>query len=312
MKKITSLIIAVLLLFTSGCTARNLETTPGEIPGGKSVTFTDALGHSVTVTNPGRVAAASGSFARVWQLAGGRLTGATRDAFDDGTVSAAYAADIGGNHSPSAEVILSLNTDFVILSANIPGQVKLYDLLSAAGINIAYFSVETFKDYQNMLKIFTDITGREDLYMRNGSDIQTEIDGIIGRTDGEPSPKVLLLRASSGKVSVLNSDSMAGIMLKDMGCVNIADSDNGLLDNLSMETIIEQDPDFIFATTMGEPDKAEAALCDTLLSNPAWRDLSAVKNDRYILLPKDLFHEKPNDRWAEAYEKLWEILYGRE
>ncbi|NMB09003.1 MAG: ABC transporter substrate-binding protein [Tissierellia bacterium] len=44
-------------------------------------------------------------------------------------------------------------------------------------------------------------------------------------------------------------------------------------------------------------------------SNPAWSTLSAVKNDRYIILPKDLYMFKPNHRYAEAYEGLAKILY---
>lgn len=100
-------------------------------------------------------------------------------------------------------------------------------------------------------------------------------------------------------------------MLKDLGCVNIADSNGSLLENLSMETIIQEDPDFIFAVTMGESEeKALGVLEETLKSNPAWAGLTAVKNGRYVVLPKDLFHLKPNNRWGESYEMLYEILYG--
>ena len=49
---------------------------------------------------------------------------------------------------------------------------------------------------------------------------------------------------------------------------------------------------------------------DMLLSNPAWKELSAVKNDRYHVLPKALFHNKPNNRWGESYQMLADILYG--
>lgn len=39
--------------------------------------------------------------------------------------------------------------------------------------------------------------------------------------------------------------SVGGELLKDLGCVNIADSDSGLLDNLSLEAIVTADPDYI-------------------------------------------------------------------
>ena len=44
-------------------------------------------------------------------------------------------------------------------------------------------------------------------------------------------------------------------------------------------------------------------------NNPAFSSLKAVKNSNYILLPKDLFHYKPNNRWDESYEYLAKILY---
>ena len=47
----------------------------------------------------------------------------------------------------------------------------------------------------------------------------------------------------------------------------------------------------------------------TVESNPAWPGLQAVQNGRYLLLPKELFHYKPNARWGESYAYLAKILY---
>ena len=106
---------------------------------------------------------------------------------------------------------------------------------------------------------------------------------------------------------------MIGTMLQALGCRNIADSEDSLLDNLSMEVIIREDPDFIFVTTLGaSTEAAEKILAEGIQSNPAWKDLSAVKNGRFIWLPKNLFHYKPNHRWGESYEILADILYGEE
>lgn len=77
-----------------------------------------------------------------------------------------------------------------------------------------------------------------------------------------------------------------------------------------MEKIIQEDPDFIFVQTMGsDKEKIFKKLKSDVESNPAWASLTAVKNNRYIILPKDLYLYKPNDRYAEAYEKLAKILY---
>ena len=91
------------------------------------------------------------------------------------------------------------------------------------------------------------------------------------------------------------------------------DTDESLLDSLSLEAIIKDDPDFIFVTTMGaDEEKALQNLNDTLMSSAAWTELTAVKNNRFYILPKALYHYKPNAKWGEAYENLAEILYGAE
>ena len=98
-------------------------------------------------------------------------------------------------------------------------------------------------------------------------------------------------------------------MLADLGCRNIADNDNNLLENLSIETVIREEPHHIFVVTMGNDTKAaETALENMMKENPAWMTLEAVRENRLHVMDKSLFNLKPNSRWAEAYRTLYEIL----
>lgn len=111
---------------------------------------------------------------------------------------------------------------------------------------------------------------------------------------------------------VKNSEnSVLGEMLAALGCVNIADSDASLLEELSMEAILAADPERIFIVMQGsDQEKVRQTLESAVLSNPAWQQLSAVKNGRVYYMDQQLYNLKPNARWGEAYEKLAEILYG--
>ncbi|MBQ8782004.1 MAG: ABC transporter substrate-binding protein, partial [Oscillospiraceae bacterium] len=80
----------------------------------------------------------------------------------------------------------------------------------------------------------------------------------------------------------------------------------------SLEAIVRADPDFIFITTIGDSEAGIAAYEAELASNPAWQELTVVKNGEVHILPKELYHYKPNVRWNEAYENLAEILYDEE
>lgn len=307
-RKLIAALLALALLLTL-CACAPAGNAPQN-----TATFTDDLGHEVTLSSWAHVAAPQSSFAQLWMLAGGEVYATSTDALGEGIVDFPEdIVDLGSVKTPSVETMISAGVDFALLSADLSAHVELYDTLTAAGIPCAYLDVETFDDYLRALKLLTDLTGRDDLYQQNGEQIKSRIDAAIARKEGHDAPTVLLLRAYSSGVKAKGSDNMAGAMLQDMGCVNIADSDDSLLENLSMEVIIQRDPDYIFVTTMGESDEAALkSVEDTLMSNPAWAELSAVKNGRYVVLPKDLFHLKPNDRWGESYEMLAVILYGEE
>ena len=103
-----------------------------------------------------------------------------------------------------------------------------------------------------------------------------------------------------------------GEMLYDLGCVNIADSDETLLENLSMEAIIAADPDYIFVVLQGsDSTKAEQTMEKTLLANPAWNHLRAVESGNFHVMEHRLYNLKPNAQWGDAYEKLADILYPK-
>ena len=281
------------------------------------VTFTDALGREVSVPKePERVVALIGSFADIWILAGGDLCAAAEDAWEDFELDLPDAVNIGGAHSPNLELIFSANPDFVIASASTSSNVEMKETLEAAGITVAYFDVDDFEDYLAMLDVCTDITGRKDLYEKNGLEVQTRIEEIKRDMEEQSLPeerrKVLLLRAHSGSVKAKGSEgTILGEMLADLGCINIADSDTSLLETLSVESIIRQEPYRIFVVTMGnDSQKALDNLYKMMDENPAWGSLEAVAEGRIHLMDRRLFHNKPNADWAVAYEKLSEILHS--
>ena len=303
MEKLISVALAAVFLLTA-CSKTEESKSDG-------YTFTDALGREVSVTSFEKTVIASGSLAEIWELAGGTVYGATDDALDGHSLKDPDSVKIYGDvKNPSVESIIEDDADFVIFSSTIAKQVELEESLSSAGVTVAYFNVESFDEYLSMLKICTDITGNSDLYTSNGETVRERIEQAIEKSKGHDAPDILLLRAYSTGVKAKGSDNMTGQMLSDLGCVNIADSDSSLLEELSLESIVRADPDYVFITTMGEDEQAAIAQYEsTLASNPAWQELTAVKNNEVHILPKELYHYKPNARWGEAYEKLEEILY---
>lgn len=311
-KRTVAAILAVVFILSASFTSCGGAESAEERD---AVSFTDALGRKVSVGKQvERVAALIGSFADVWVLAGGELCAAAEDAWEDFGLELGDAVNIGGAHSPSLELLISADPDLVIASASTASNVEMKDSLEAMGITVAYFEVDNFDDYLHMLKICTDITGRGDLYEKNGLAIKAEIEQIKKKYSDADIPvgerRILLLRAASSFVKAKGSSgTVLGEMLSDMGCVNIADSDGSLLENLSVEAVIREEPHHIFVVTMGsDTEAAERSLENLMKENPAWSTLEAVKSGRLHVMDKRLFNLKPNARWAESYKILYDRL----
>lgn len=284
------------------------------------ITFMDDIGRNVTVESCDRVITLIGSFTDIWLLAGGEVVGAANDSWSSFDLNLGEdVINIGSHVEPDIEKIIAAKPDLVIASANTDADMDLEKIFADAGITTAYFSVSNFNEYMNMLEICTDITGRKDLYEKNGTMVQKQVDAARARVnqrnlEGKEAPTIVFLRASASSVKAKGSyGNVGGEMLSDLGCINIADDDNSLLDDLSMEAIVAADPDFIFVTTQGNDAGAvQQNIEETLLNNPAWNKLTAVKQGRYFILEKELYNLKPNARWGEAYQKLADILYGEQ
>lgn len=310
MKRFLIVMICWFALLLTGCTGGTQEAGSED-----TVTFTDALDRTVTVQkNPKRTAALLGSFADVWNLAGGSLCAAAEDAWEEFGLELNGAVNIGGAHSPSLELLLSADPDFVIASASTAGGVEMREPLEAAGITVAYFDVDNFSDYLEMLDICTEITERKDLYEQNGLQLQAQIEAVKKEYAQADIPDeertVLLIRTSATFLKAKGSrGTILGEMLSDMGCANIADSDASLLENLSVEAVIREQPHHIFVVTMGNDTQAAEEFLETMIQeNPAWSSLEAIQAGRMHHMDKTLFNMKPNARWAEAYQKLYETL----
>ena len=313
MKQVVSLLLATCCLLLAACGNSVSPSASQNVPADTSVTFTDDLNRQVTVDRPQRVACLISSFSDIWCLAGGAdtivaATDATWRYFDlplrDDVVN------LGNTKELDVERLLACEPDLILASGGTDRNVALEASFSAMGLKAAYFSVDTFEDYLRMLKICTEITGKTENYDLYGTQVARQVEAALARQDGS-APSVLYIRATGSSCKVKNSEvSVLGEMLKDLGCINISDRNGGLLEQLSIEAILQADPDYIFVVLQSaDPADAQAILQTTLLDNPAWASLTAVQEGRYHVMDPNLYNLKPNAQWGKAYEQLADILY---
>ena len=228
-------LLSVLLL--AGCGAASSAPVPSDPPAASEAAayaFTDDLGREVALeAAPRRVAALTGSYADIWCTAGGKdtLTASASDAWTDFDLDlSAGVANLGGAMGVSVEELLASQPDLVLASTNIPSNQEMLPALEAAGIDVAFFSVDTFENYLRMLKVCTELTGCPENYETCGEAVAAEIEAARGRAAealaGREPEKVLYIRAAASVIKPKGSDgTVLGEMLADLGCVNIADGD---------------------------------------------------------------------------------------
>lgn len=273
--------------------------------------FTDANGRGVDIENPQRVVSLYNSYGEAWMLAGGELIGSIADTFEDGLLDDGVQ-NLGSHTTPNMELLFSLNPDFVLLSSEIASHGEIAVLLEQAGIPCAFFSTPDYRSYMEMISVFTQLTGKEDLHRQQIEAVQQPIEEMIKEAEALPDPTALLIRANSITVKCKNSETtVAGNILRDMGFVNLADGNSALCESVSMESVIIEDPDYIFVVLQGSSSEAaQNNLASVLTNNPAWNTLTAVREGRFYILDRDLFHYHPNERWSESYQFILDILKG--
>lgn len=276
--------------------------------------FTDSVGNTVTLSEkPEKTAVLFSSFADIWIAAGGRTDITVGEAVERGFAdNSSVLVDGGAGKSIDVEALIAAEPDFVICSADIAAQREAAELLQNADIACAQLRVESFEDYLAALKIFTEITGNSAAYDKNGLEVKARIEDILEKIpENSPQKKILFIRSGSGASSAkakTASEHFAAAMLEELGAYNIADNAPILLDGLSIEEIIIQNPDMIFISPMGNEQAAKAYM-DEVIKSPAWQALDAVAGGNYFYLPKTLFQYKPNAEWDKAYLYLAGLLY---
>lgn len=278
-----------------------------------SMVFTDSAGRSVDVGETDCVACLNSSLADLWSLAGGKVDITVGDAVDRKYAARdAVLVDSGAGISIDLEMLVYSHPDFVLASADTPSHVRASKKLDDLGIPNALVRLDSFEDFYNIFSILTTITGRTDLFEIYGEGQKKEIGRIVDEAlENSGRPSVLFIRAGSGFSSTrakTRDEHFAAKILYDLGAFNIADSAPLLSEGLSLEAVLVNDPDFILIVPQGD-EAAGIAYMKDLLDRPGWRSLSAVREGRVFFLPKDLFHFKPNGRWAEAYALMADMLY---
>ncbi len=295
-----------------------------------SVTFTDDSGReSITINkNPKKVAILYASHTCLWYEAGGVANGVIggksaielyneqigRDITQDAGME--VLATSSSAKTWKIENIIATKPDIIICSTAMSGYKTIKDAAENANIPVIAVKYSGLSDYLKWFKVFCNINSKPELWDTVANKTLDKVAETIVNIPTYKSPKVVSLLASTDGKSKVNCKSTdMGALISELKATNIADkwdkTGKATRLDLNMEALYAENPDIILIQCISSEDLAKEIVERDFSSNPVWKELQAVKNNKVYFMPNNLFHHRPNGKYGEAYAYMADVLYNK-
>ncbi len=200
-----------------------------------------------------------------------------------------------GVFSPDKETVLMMEPDLIFTWGSLFSDKKLGNQTEwiANGTN-TYISTNTRRggyprtlenEYTDLLNIGR-IFGAEDKAQALVDEMKNEIAGVLEQTAGQEAPRVAVIEFLGDQISNYSAKQLGGSMVEALGGT-LANPDAS---EIGKEDLVELDPDVIFVVYMARTENVEAEMIAKVMEDPAFADLSAVKNGRvYSIMLGDMY-----------------------
>ena len=308
MKQWTLILLAVASLVLSACGASTERSAPAQQT---YATVTDDAGRTVTFdTKPQRIVVTSASFLAPLYAVGGEVVGRP-DSKTKIPPEAKNAASIGKVYQIDAEKVLSLTPDLVVINKGM--NEKLVETLDANNIKTLILDMKTYDDVKREIEIFAALTGEKE----KGAALITKMDADIAAVRAsipQEKKRVAIIHSTGQGLSVQLDGSIAGNVANMLGWENTASGMTALDKNpdaapYSMETLVAQNPDIIFVTSMGKEEEIRSSMEAMFAESPAWQSVSAIRDGRVYYLPQELFLFSPGIEYPDAVKYMAGLVY---
>lgn len=307
-------LIGCLLLIFAGCGGAPQGASSSSASSASSsvafATIEDAMGRTVVLDKkPERIVVTSASFLEPLHEVGGDVVGRP----DSKTQMPDFAKDkasVGKVYQIDTEKVLACEPDLVIINKGM--NEKLAPTLEESGIKTIVVDMKSYDDVKNMVGIFAQVTGEKE---KGDTLVKSMDEKIAAVVDKMPKTKhrVAILHSTNQGLTVQLDGSIAGSVTKMLGWENVAANDTPLEKNpdaapYSLETLVQQNPEIIFVTSMGKISEIKSSMEQTIADNPAWQTIPAIQQKKLFYLPQDLFLLSPGIHYPEAVETMAKLV----
>lgn len=216
-----------------------------------------------------------------------------------------------GKQNPSLEALLNLNPDFIYgRESSFTGKtpIESVDNLEKYGIK-AYVDTDSYSENSTIDMLYSDIRNLGRIFQVEQKaealvkSMQQKADGILAKAKTAKEPvRVLVFDAGGDNVFTAGRWALQTRLIEMAGGKNIFDDIEKNWANVSWEEVVQRDPQVIvinnYGTKTWEDKKKE------IVGHPSLKQVSAVKNDRFVVIPLDsVFAGVQNMNALDAFAK---------
>jgi len=279
----------------------------------EEISFTDNMDREVVLDGqPERIVVLASEFLKLMYDLDGEAVGRMTTTSVPIPEEAEDLPELGTVSQINTEELLALSPDLVIGSPNF--HAELEGILENSDIPLALLTMRSFDDVKERAALMGEILGKEELAAEKLQETETEMQEVQDQLPSDLEPSVVVLNVTSGSVSVQRTNTTA-LEIGDLLHVNNigkdmeASPDSQTSAPYSLETIAEQQPDYILITIHGSVEAGEERIAEDLEGNPAWGSLKAVQEGNVHTIPSGMYLSNPGLDYADTMKHMGEIVY---
>jgi len=271
---------------------------------GQAIVLQDDLGRTVRLRAPAqRIVSLSPAMTEILYAVGCGDRLVLRDGWSDFPPVARKVPAIEG-FAPSPEAILATQPDLVVSHFPPPG---LRTALDAAGIAWLGYAPATLPAVAASFASIGQACGQPAAGANLRAAFQQRLAEVRARVAQRPAPRVFYeMDAGGGRPFTISRKSFGHEVLQAAGGTNVFADAEAPWFQVSTESVLTADPDFILLADAGAIDQPQSA--EAVAARPGWATLRAVRERRVVPLQID-WVSRPGPRLILGIEQIAHTLH---
>ncbi len=199
--------------------------------------------------------------------------------------------------SPDVGAIDELQPDLIVLMA---GPDAVVEALDQRGLRVLWLELpDSFVSLFDQIDLLGEITDNIEQSDSLVDAMDERTLDFLERVGPSPGPRVY--HELDDDTTTASEDTLTGELYLILNAISIASDPPRPFPELTLDAIIEADPEVIIVAHSG-------ASPESVKARPGWQDISAVKNDRVYSVDPDIVN-RPGPRLVDGLETLAGLLH---